>query len=289
MKPWLNTIRWKNILIIWLSIVVIISPHFQPERLQQYTEFILWGIICMSVAAIGNISNDLRDVKQDELNKKPNIFIHKKNRKNAYFFMGVFLLITLSTCFYSRYFSLFLPLALVSLLLLFIYNIFLKKVALLGNLIIAFLTALIFIGVDVIVSSRLIYFKLGFENKQIELLAGFSFVTTLAREMIKDAEDRQGDNLAGLHTLAKFFNDTWIGIIMLVLSIAGSAMVYRVMAKRQVHFVSDFYLYAGWTLLITLVSFVFMLTGHPKKYVWASRIMKGGMLGCLVIYLYVSL
>src|SRR5687768_17286953 len=93
MKGWLNTIRWKNILIIWLSILVVAIPHYRFSESILFLEFIYWGIICSSIAAIGNITNDMMDVVQDNKNNKPNIFSDRRNIKTAYGFMFVLLVI----------------------------------------------------------------------------------------------------------------------------------------------------------------------------------------------------
>lgn len=289
MKDWLYTIRWKNLLIIWISIVVIVIPHFHPENWLNYFEFILWGIICISVAAIGNITNDLWDIKQDKENKKKNIFIGSKNKRVAYFIIVIFLLFAIWACLSSGFFNYFLFLTFISLFLLLLYNLFLKRIALLGNLIIAFLTSLIFIGIDFITSTRIIYFEQGFQNKQIELLACFAFITTLIREIIKDAEDRKGDSFAKLKTIAQYMNDKSIAGLIFILSIIGVAISYYIMAGRHSHFIHLYLYYSIWTLLISLSAVIFMLISHPFKYVRSTRIIKAGMLGCLVIYLFLSL
>lgn len=288
MIDWLHTIRWKNLLIIWISIIVIVFPHFDPAE-SGFFEFILWAIICSSIAAIGNITNDLLDIKQDRENKKKNIFTHGKNKRTAYIIIFLLLGICSGALFASRYMIVFSVLAFTSLLLLLLYNLFFKKIVFIGNLIIAILTALIFVGVDLIVLSRLIYFEFGFENKQIELLACFAFISTLIREMIKDAEDRKGDLFAGFFTIAKFLKDKWIGVLVIVICIVGMAGSYILISKRHTHFIDIFYYYSAWTLVVTLLSAFYMMSNNPSKYIRASRIIKAGMIGCLGIYLFLSL
>ena len=289
MKDWLYTIRWKNLLIIWISIIVIVLPHFDPEDWHNYFEFFLWAIICSSVAAIGNITNDLWDIKQDRENKKKNIFINGKNKRIAYFIVACFLLFAIWACLSSIFVKYFLCFAFVSLFLLLLYNLFLKKIALLGNLVIAFLTALIFIGIDFITSSRIIYFELGFKNKQIELLACFAFVTTLLREIIKDAEDRKGDSFAGLKTIAQYLNDKWLAGFIVILSVIGSAISYYIMTGRHTYFLHSYLYYSIYVIAISISAAIFMLIPQPSKYIRATRIIKAGMLGCLAIYLFLSL
>jgi len=286
---WLNTIRWKNLIIIWISIITIIAPHFNPTQFHLYFEFILWGIVCSTIAAIGNITNDLLDVKQDRENKKENIFIDGKNRISAFILIALLIGLSTSAILFSMYAQIFSLLALVSFMLLLLYNFFLKKIILVGNITVAILTTLIFLGINYIVQSRLSYFSLGFDNKQIELLACFAFITTLGREILKDAEDRKGDKLAGVNTIAKYLSDKWMAVLVTAFTLFGCWGVYLLLNTRQVHFTHSFYLYAGWVTVVSIISSFFMFTQSPSKYVIATRIIKGGMLGCLIIYLLLSL
>lgn len=285
---WLHTLRWKNLLIIWMSILVIIVPHYEL-LISNYFEFILWGIICSSVAAIGNITNDLWDVKQDKENKKKNIFIESKNKQIAYFIITILLLVIAWACISSKFYHYFLLLAFVSLLLLLLYNLLLKKIALLGNLVIAFLTALIFIGIDFITTTNIIYFEAGFNNKYIELLACFAFITTFIREILKDAEDKKGDLFAGFKTIAKYLNDKWMAGLILFICIAGCVVTYFLIGSRHVNFSRPYFYFSGLTVSISITAAIMMIINHPSKYIRATRIVKAGMLGCLGIYLILSL
>ncbi len=285
---WLNIIRWKNLLIIWISIFVIVLPHFDPQNPSPFYEFILWAIICSTIAASGNIMNDWLDVKQDKENKKPNIFINNQHKKTATILI-ILLMILCSWAIWSSNNQMTLGLlAVIAFLLLSLYNFIFKKIAILGNILIGILSAMVFVGVDIIVSSRLVYFEFGFDNKQIELFAGFAFVTTVIREIIKDAEDRKGDLWAGFNTIARFLNDQAIAIIILFMSLAGTTLVYLMMQGRQTNFLYHFTIYAIWANIISISAFILLLIPHPAKYIRASRTIKAGMLGSLIIYLILS-
>lgn len=288
---WLYTLRWKNLLIIWISILVIILPHLNSPmaNCSHYFEFILWGIVCSSVAAIGNITNDLWDVKQDKENKKKNIFVVGKNKRLAYFIIAVLLLCAVCACLVSKFVNCFLVLTIISLFLLLLYNLFLKRIAFLGNLVVAFLTALIFIGINFIITTNIIYFKYGFNNKYIELLACFAFITTFVREILKDAEDRTGDSFAGFKTIAQYLSDKWLAMLIIFISILGCAVTYFIIGSRHVNFTVPCFYFSCLTVLISIVAAIIMFISHPSKYIRATRIVKAGMLGCLVIYLLLSL
>ena len=79
----------------------------------------------------------------------------------------------------------------------------LKTKFLVGNLQVAFLTAL-----SIILIALFDILPLGISNNgtkiifKIILIYGFSFITTLIREIIKDLEDMEGDQKIGANTLA---------------------------------------------------------------------------------------
>jgi 4-hydroxybenzoate polyprenyltransferase len=288
MIAWLNTIRWKNLLIIWISIFVIVLPHFDYRTPAPFYEFIRWAVICSTIAAIGNIINDWLDVKQDKENKKPNIFINNQQKKTGTILIIILLILCIGAIWYCNNQMILSLLAVIALCMLTLYNFIFKKIAIIGNIIIGILSAMVFVGIDIIVSSRLIYFEFGFNNKQIELFAGFAFVTTVIREIIKDAEDRKGDLYAGFNTIARFLNDQAIAILIFVISIGGSLLVYLFMQSRQTHFINLYLIYAAWANAMSLTATILLLIPHPGKYIRASRVIKAGMLGSLIIYLLLS-
>lgn len=286
---WLNTIRWKNLIIIWISILVVILPNFYfIINYDLISEFVFWGVICSSIAAIGNITNDWMDLKQDKENKKKNIFSDPNKKKSAVVLIISLLVTTGLSIVVSNNHSTFFIMASTALTLLILYNAFLKKIALVGNIVIALLTLMIFAGLDIIVLSRIIYFEAGIDNKQIELLGLFAFLTTLIREILKDAEDRKGDLFAGFNTVAKFLKDKWIALVIVVINLLGCWGIYFFMKWRQDNFMNAFLFYSLWSLAISISAAILMLIPHPSKYVRSTRIVKAGMLGCLIIYLILS-
>lgn len=288
MIRWLNTFRWKNLLIIWISIIVVILPYLNSQ-LEYFFDFFLWGIICTCIAAIGNITNDFLDVKQDRENKKDNIFKEGKNKKTAWIFIFIFLIIASIACIASGFFIEFLSLSAFALVGLLLYNLALKKAAIIGNCIIALITALIFVGIDTICISSVVYSNMGFKTIHIELLAGFAFITTLVREIIKDAEDRKGDMYAGFNTIAKFMNDKWLSFLILILTVVLSGVFFLALRSRHFNYTQAYLIYCIWVLITVSAACYYMLANTPFRYIRATRIVKMGMLGCLLIYLILSI
>ncbi len=120
----------------------------------------------------------------------------------------------------------------VCVLLLFLYSISLKKKLLWGNILISLLTAWTILVVGWCETSKLLQPNLiGASTEKITrlsfLFAGFAFVISLIREVIKDMEDIEGDSKYGCNTMpiawginaTKVFVAVWLVVLASALSI----------------------------------------------------------------------
>lgn len=154
-------------------------------------KFFLLSLSTVMIAAAGYIINDYYDIKIDFINKPERVVIGKSiTRRYAILFhtvlSGLGILI-------GAYVSLWIgAVNIISVFLLWLYSNLLKRLPFVGNLSVAFLTALALILVD-------LYFNSG--NDMIYIYASFAFFMTLIREIIKDMEDLKGDNSFGCKTL----------------------------------------------------------------------------------------
>lgn len=171
--------------------------------------FSLLVLATLSIAAAGNIINDIYDVPTDLINKPNKVIVGKKvSEKLAYNLFISFNVIGVLTGFYlshligrSGFFALFVVIS----GLLYIYASYLKQIMLVGNLVIALLVAmsLLLVGLFELLpaitpqnqETQLTFFKLIFDY------AVFAFLLTLVRELIKDIQDIDGDHKAGMNTL----------------------------------------------------------------------------------------
>lgn len=184
----------------------------------NYNKLDFWMLVTstLMIAAAGNIINDYFDVKADRINRPEKLIITKHIKRrwaivshwmlNAVaFLIGMYLSIKYET------FS-FVFIHLVSINLLWFYSMYLKRKALLGNLAIAFLTSLI-----PILALTFMYFSPGEHNMLVDpsaingildvefalvhLIAFFAFSQNFAREIVKDAQDIEGDKLIYVRSL----------------------------------------------------------------------------------------
>ncbi|WP_332449206.1 geranylgeranylglycerol-phosphate geranylgeranyltransferase [Methanoculleus sp.] len=153
---------------------------------------LLLAVVVALITAGGNVINDVYDVEIDRINRPERpipageISLAGAKAYTAVLFAGGLLAAALTTplCF---------AIALANSIILIAYAARLKGIPALGNLAVAYLTGSVFLfggafaGVEGLVQNL--------------LLAAITFLATLAREVLKDAEDVDGDAAGGARTL----------------------------------------------------------------------------------------
>lgn len=171
--------------------------------------FSLLVLATLSIAAAGNIINDIYDIETDLVNKPNKVIVSKSiSEKTAYSLFIIFNAIGVLLGFYlshlvgrSGFFALFVIIS----ALLYIYATYLKQLMLVGNIVISILVAmsLILVGLFELLpaittqnqETQLTFFKIIFDY------AVFAFLLNLVRELIKDIQDIDGDHKAEMNTL----------------------------------------------------------------------------------------
>jgi 4-hydroxybenzoate polyprenyltransferase len=120
----------------------------------------------------------------------------------------------------------------------------------------------------------------------------FAFVTTLIREIIKDAEDFEGDNAYGMKTIPIVLGTRWTKVSLLVLLIGTlGALVYLllkyiVFSVDPLDYISLIYFTLFLALPLMALSLQVILARDKRAYRRASVIIKGIMLAG-ILYLVV--
>jgi 4-hydroxybenzoate polyprenyltransferase len=171
--------------------------------------FALLMIATVSIAAAGNIINDIYDVEIDYINKPEKVIIGKKiTEKNANYLFIILNVIGVGLGFYisnqigkpefSGYFV-------VISALLYLYATFIKSIPIFGNVIVSALVAfsLLIVGLFDLLPT------INFLNQDYQSFifgtllnySFFAFYINLMREIVKDIEDIDGDKNGDLSTL----------------------------------------------------------------------------------------
>jgi 4-hydroxybenzoate polyprenyltransferase len=232
----LNLIRYKNLIFIGLTQLFIKYGFFNSIGIDVVLsgfQFALLVLATISIAAGGNVINDIYDVDADLINK-PNKLIVGKNisEKNAYRIfitlniLGVFSGFLLSNTIGKPGFA---ALFIIISALLYMYASMLKGILLVGNILISVLIALsiLIVGVfDVLpaieasnVDGQIVAMKV------ITHYACFAFFINLIREIVKDIQDINGDKNDGLNTLPIAIGRKRATIVVFVLGILAVVAV----------------------------------------------------------------
>lgn len=209
---YLRLIRLPNLLMLVVMQCIIRYGFFKPFdvglKLSELG-FIFLVLATILIAAGGYVINDIIDVTADKINKPKRrtieVSIDPKRAKFIYYiltFVGIGFGFTLSAGLEKPiYFLIFAGTALA----LYLYSRFLRKMVLIGNVVVSFTIAIsiVIVGVfelfpiDNDLDGEFKMFLLGI-IKDISIAA---FLINLIREITKDVEDIQGDHVARYRTL----------------------------------------------------------------------------------------
>jgi len=210
-------------------------------------EFFILVFSTSLIAAAGNIINDYFDMRADRINKPERMIIGKYVKRRLAilthwiiniiaFGMAIYLSYKLNTFWY-------LFIHLLSINILWFYSTYFKRKLLIGNLLVASLTALVplLVGLYYYHHDGLIWdsfstiFPFNWFDSHIYIvylsvgLAVFAFLLNLAREIIKDIQDTEGDKVLRAKTLPLMIGDLkskWIAAFILTISLIGISFVF---------------------------------------------------------------
>lgn len=203
---YLKLIRPLNCLITFLT--VIVASFIASENSLTFSTVLLGAIVASLIAAAGNVINDYFDIETDRIAHPDRPLVTGKIEKHKA--LRFYILISFTTVLISYFISmLILGIVLFSSLLLFLYSLTLKRIILLGNVTIAFLTALVFLYGGVLVGN--IYAAV--------IPSVFAFLINLIREIVKDFQDIRGDISTGVITFPAKYGIDKTKTIIIILSI----------------------------------------------------------------------
>jgi len=313
----LNLIRFPNLLIIaatqYAMRYLLMEPLLPSDEFSlQFgdIQFFLLVLSTMFIAAAGYIINDYFDTQADMINKPARVVVGiKVSRREAMTMHALLNIIGVGIGVYLAFYIKIPSLSFVFVIatgLLWFYSTNYKRQFLVGNLSVAFLTGLVPLMVvlfEIPLLNRA-YGTVMLQNQSnfnyiFAWVAGFSFfafLTTFIREMIKDAEDFEGDRAYGMKTLPIVLGSFWTKLLLVLLIGFTLAMLIYLLVRYIVFSVEPADLisltYFGLFLFIPLIMLIIQVirTRDKKGYHRASFIIKMVMLAgilysVLVFYL----
>jgi 4-hydroxybenzoate polyprenyltransferase len=239
-SAFLRLIRVLNLIFIALTQFLfqyfIVQPIFNDAGLEvplKGINFILLVISSVFIAAAGYIINDYFDLNIDRINKPDKLVVDKVIRRRwaivwHWFFSLAGLAIGVYLSFATNIFWIVIAHFCCNLALWF-YSTTFKKKLLSGNILISLLTAWVVLVIGFadhykIMANLDIY--AGVDRSKLLrltfLYAGFAFIISLVREVVKDIEDMEGDQKFGCKTMpiawgimvSKVFAGTWLVVLL---------------------------------------------------------------------------
>ncbi|MCP9752211.1 geranylgeranylglycerol-phosphate geranylgeranyltransferase [Ferruginibacter sp. HRS2-29] len=244
-------IRWPNLVFIALTQVLfyfcIILPVFEQYHsapVLSFTLFMLLMVASVFIAAAGYIINDYFDLHIDAVNKPDKLVMDKVIKRRwgivwhlALSAIGIAISLAVSYRLHTFYSFIAGMINVVSVIALWLYSTTYKRKLLIGNVLISLLTAWTILilymaslkdwfSTKAITESQSGY-MLG-ETKLFKfaiLYAGFAFIISLIREVVKDMEDMEGDAKYGCKTMpivwgipvSKVFVAVWTVVLIAIL------------------------------------------------------------------------
>ncbi|AEH60262.1 UbiA prenyltransferase [Methanosalsum zhilinae DSM 4017] len=278
--PYLQLIRYRNCLMaaIGTLIGVFIAYNILPTTSITYSaeiliiKALLAFVSVFFITGAGNSINDYFDVDIDAINRPSRpIPAGKVTEQNALYFSTALFIAGMVAAFSVNYICA--VIAGINVLVLIYYARSLKRKALVGNISIGYLTGSIFLfGGSVFGMEGLMMLSILF------LLAALA---TMAREIVKDIEDIEGDRLSGASTLP-----IKIGVKRSVYT-ASFIVAVALVASPLPYIISI--LGTGYLYAVAIADLLFILAiievGLRDNAARSSRLFKAGMVFALIAFI----
>lgn len=299
-------IRYPNLIFIGLTqflfYVAIVQPAYQAvgklDPLQYSGTFLLMAASIL-IAAGGYVINDYFDLNIDRINKPDKMIIDNviKRRSAILWHIGF----SISGLIISFLLSSLLENYLLficnfsTVILLWYYSTSFKKKLLFGNIIISLLTGwVIFVlyvaitPIQVIIGKHENVIVISRIYKYAVLYAGFAFIISLIREVVKDMEDMEGDKRYGCSTMPIIWGipSTRIFVSVWLIVLLGCVVVIQLYAFQLQWWWSVFY--SIFFLIYPLIRLFILLTNAtiPRDFHKISILLKWVMLSGILSMLF---
>lgn len=270
---YIKIVRPLNCLIT--ALVVIVGGIISSVGNSINSNLILAALAAALTAASGNVINDLYDIEIDKI-----VHPNRPLAKGELTIVEVrifYVCLILAASALSFALDLFLfAITILAILILFFYSAYLKKIPLIGNVIVALLTALAFL-----------YGGIAVQNISGAVLpAIFAFLINLIRELVKDAEDFEGDKKNNVITFPIKFGIQRTMQLVMVLTLILIGFTFYPFAER-IYKIEYFVVVMIIVNPILIYSLKSLFTDNERKnFHYISSLLKFDMIfGLIAIYL----
>ncbi len=312
MATFFRLVRWRNLLIVfvtqWFVWQCVIHPMAGWQHASLFLtapHFLLLSLSTVLIAAAGYIINDYFDVKIDVINRPEKVIVERAiSRRSAILLHSLFNLLGFLLAFLlARKMGMYqvMLIQLACTVLLWFYSTHFKRQFVIGNLVVALLTALSILILAVYEPALYAHVNLrfylvadgkGYVNPfgVVAVYTFFAFMLTWMREVVKDMEDFKGDAEDGCITmpiklgLRRSVHFVWVlGILALIpLTAAGIKLL-----------LGNWWLLGVYVLLLLVLPLLLWLRFLPRRATsghygqaskWLKVIMVSGVCSLLIYY-----
>ena len=305
MKDFLKLIRWQNLLLVILTMVLmryavlvpvlskigvilkIGSGEEMPMSLQfPWYDFALLVASTVFITAGGYVINDYFDIKTDLINKGKVIVGTKIPRRMAMMWHSIFNIGGVAAGFYISFNSGYIWLGIMFVVvsgLLYFYSASYKRQFLIGNIIVAILTAMVPMLVAIYEWPALYKYysvnairlpDINFILYWVGGFALFAFLANLIREIIKDIEDFEGDIAYGRNTFPVVIGILSSKIVSICLIIITIILLYLAWHFFINDMITLIYITVAVVLPLLYVIYKLIKSSEKEQLHSASSIMK---------------
>jgi 4-hydroxybenzoate polyprenyltransferase len=309
MKAFFNLIRWPNLLIVILTMVLmryaVLEPLLGNINITLYSiagnatsmslqsswfDFFLLVTATVLITAGGYVINDYFDIQTDLINRGKVIVGTRIPRRKAMMWHNILNICGVAGGFFVAAKTGFIWLGFLFLIvsgLLYFYSSTYKRQFLIGNIIVAILTAMVPMLVVIFEGPVLYQYYAVNAVKMPDLsniyywiggFALFAFLTTLSREIIKDIEDFEGDAAYGRNTVPVIMGVPASKIVAVCLVFVTLLMIYAVWYFYIQDYITLFYISVTLAPLLFFVIYQIIVSKTRKQFHSASGLMKLVML-----------
>ena len=308
MKAFLKLIRFPNLLIVVMTMLLmryaILGPVLGKMNMalqSSWFDFLILVFATMLITAGGYVINDYFDIKTDLINRGRVIVGTKIPRRQAMMWHNLFNITGVAAGFYVSAKAGYIWLGILFLVvsgLLYFYSASYKRQFLIGNILVAVLTAMVPMLVVIFEAPALYQYYVINAIKVPDLsiifywvggFAVFAFLTTLSREIIKDIEDFEGDVAYGRNTVPVVIGIRTSKIVSVCLVFITIVALYLVWYFYLNYLITFVYVTAALALPMGYVIFQIIVSQSRIQLHSASRIMKIIMLAGILYSVVVKI
>ena len=285
-----------------VPVVVIQGMAIETTMELQFPliDFILLVAATVFITAGGYVINDYFDIKTDLINKGKVIVGSKIARRQAMMLHNIFNFAGVALGFYISWRSGYILLGVMFLIvsgILYFYSASYKRQFLIGNVIVAFLTAMTPMLVAIYEWPAVYRYYSVYAAAVPDLsfifywtggFAIFAFLTTLTREIIKDIEDYEGDIAYGRNTIPIMLGTLTAKIISASLIAITLALLYVVWYLFLFDKYTLIYVSAFIAIPLILVIIATFRSVNNKQLHMSSRLMKAVMIAGILYSVVVA-